>query len=117
MKKTGNSPRKRRDNFYEDVYEVVRQIPQGRVTTYGAIARYLGTGNTARMVGYALRNAVENAGIPAHRVVNHQGLLTGRHHFPPGRSMETCLAEDGVAVSDHQVLDFNTRFWDPQELD
>ena len=95
------------------MYEVVKLIPKGRVTSYGAIARYLGTAMSARMVGWAM-NAVPPGGeIPAHRVVNSQGLLTGRVHFHPPSAMEERLENDGVRVKKHKVQDFEKRFWDP----
>lgn len=101
-------------SFFTDVYDVVRQVPKGRVTTYGAIAAYLGTRLSARMVGWAM-NAAETAKpkVPAQRVVNRVGLLSGKHHFSsPGR-MEELLKKDGVSVKDDKVVDFKTRFWDP----
>ncbi|GAB4412600.1 MAG: MGMT family protein [Bacteroidia bacterium] len=106
-----------RSDFYTDVYDVVRLIPQGRVTTYGAIARYLGTASSSRMVGYALNSAAGLPDVPAHRVVNRLGLLTGSHHFPPDDPMEQRLAAEGVVVIDNRVQDFDRLFWDPaQEL-
>jgi methylated-DNA-protein-cysteine methyltransferase-like protein len=100
-------------NFFEDVYEVVKLIPRGRVTSYGAIARYLGTAMSARMVGWAM-NAVHNdAAVPAHRVVNSQGLLTGKHHFKPPSSMQKSLEKEGVKVVMDKVVDFEKKMWDP----
>ena len=101
------------DSFFDDVYEVVRLIPPGRVSTYGAIARYLGAARSARMVGYAMNSSFALHDVPAHRVVNRNGLLSGRHHFPPERPMEDQLMAEGIAVSDHQVVDFDKHFWDP----
>lgn len=101
------------DNFFDSVYEVVRLIPPGRVTSYGAIAAYLGTKGSSRMVGYAMQacgNAVP--AVPAHRVVNRQGLLTAKFHFG-GNLMEELLKSEGVQVEDDQVQDFKTLFWDP----
>jgi len=100
-------------NFYDSVYEVVRLIPAGRVTSYGAIASYLGTKGSSRMVGYAMQ-ACGNANppVPAHRVVNRQGLLTAKFHFG-GDLMERLLESEGVKVKDDQVQDFKTVFWDP----
>jgi len=100
-------------NFYDSVYEVVRLIPVGRVTSYGAIANYLGTRGSSRMVGYAMQ-ACGNANppVPAHRVVNRQGLLTAKFHFG-GDLMERLLESEGVHVKDDQVQDFKTVFWDP----
>lgn len=100
-------------NFFEDVYAVVRLIPKGRVTSYGAIARYLGTGMSARMVGWAMNAAHSEKGVPAHRVVNSQGLLTGKHHFRTPTAMENALKKDGVKVVKDKVVEFEKRFWDP----
>ena len=101
------------DDFFTRVYEVVRLIPRGRVSTYGAIARYLGSGRSARMVGWAMNHAhVADPRLPAHRVVNRQGLLSGRHHFQ-GLSMQERLEKEGIKIADDQVVDFETRFWDP----
>ncbi|MBS1555391.1 MAG: MGMT family protein [Bacteroidetes bacterium] len=110
-----SSKSERKRNFFEDVYDVVRLIPKGRVTSYGAIARYLGTGMSARMVGWAMNAAhgVRGVGTKAHRVVNSQGLLTGRHHFVPPSSMQSSLEKEGVKVKKHQVQDFEKKFWDP----
>ncbi|GHN00705.1 methylated-DNA--protein-cysteine methyltransferase [Cytophagales bacterium WSM2-2] len=103
-------------NFFEDVYEVVKLIPKGRVTSYGAIARYLGTKMSARMVGWAM-NAAHTQKIAAHRVVNSQGLLTGKHHFKTPTAMQRALEKDGVKVIKDKVVDFQDRLWDPsQEL-
>ena len=109
---------KKEDNFFELVHEVARQVPKGRVTTYGAIAAALGTRRSARMVGWAM-NACHLAikPVPAHRVVNSIGLLTGRHHFKPPEKMEQLLKKEGVAVKNNKVVDFKKLFWDPsQEL-
>lgn len=105
----------KRSDFYEDVYAVVRLIPRGRVTTYGAIARYLGSAGSARMVGYALNHAALLPDVPAQRVVNRQGLLTGKHHFPPERPMAAQLEAEGVVIQDDRVQDFDRLFWDPAE--
>lgn len=102
-------------SFFEDVYDVVRQIPRGRVTSYGAIAEYLGSKGSARMVGYAMNASPPD--VPAQRVVNRNGLLSGRHMFHPDRPMEVLLEEDGVKVVDFQVVDFEKKFWHPRELD
>ena len=99
-------------NFFADVYEVVKLIPKGKVTSYGAIARYLGTGMSARMVGWAM-NAAHGQKVPAHRVVNSQGLLTGKHHFGSPTAMEERLAKDGVKVVKDKVVEFEKRLWDP----
>ena len=100
--------------FYDEVYQVVQLIPRGRVTPYGAIAAYLGTKSSSRMVGYAM-NAAHTASppVPAHRVVNRNGLLTGKHHFGTSDEMMQLLIDEGVQVKDDQVLDFKTLFWDP----
>jgi methylated-DNA-protein-cysteine methyltransferase-like protein len=100
-------------NFYDNVYDVARQIPTGRVTSYGAIASYLGTKGSSRMVGYAMQ-ACGNAKppVPAHRVVNRQGLLTAKFHFG-GDTMQRLLEAEGVKVKDDQVQDFKTVYWDP----
>lgn len=100
-------------SFFEDVYDVVVLIPKGRVTSYGAIASYLGTKMSARMVGWAMNAAHSNKNIPAHRVVNRNGLLTGRHHFETPTTMQKKLEKEGVKVNDHQVQEFEKRFWDP----
>ncbi len=105
-------------SFFEKVYAVVRLIPPGRVTTYGAIARYLGTGRSARMVGWAMNQSHFKDGIPAHRVINRNGVLTGRHHFGGSRLMQQLLEGEGVEVDDDQVLRFSELYWDPaKELD
>ncbi|MBP6430459.1 MAG: MGMT family protein [Ferruginibacter sp.] len=101
-------------SFFTDVYDVVRQIPKGRVTSYGAIANYLGTKLSARMVGWAM-NAAHSAKpkVPAQRVVNRNGMLTGKFHFETPTKMEELLKKDGVAVKKDTIEDFKTRFWDP----
>jgi methylated-DNA-protein-cysteine methyltransferase-like protein len=101
-------------DFYEKVYEVVRQIPYGRVTSYGAIARYLGAARSSRMVGYAM-NMSHSKDVPAHRVVNRMGVLTGKHHFPGVHLMQQLLENEGIEVIDDQVKDFERLFWDPSE--
>src|SRR5476649_2994399 len=101
------------DNFFDRVYEVARLIPPGRVTSYGAIASYLGTKGSSRMVGYAMQACGKALPpVPAHRVVNRQGLLTAKFHFG-GNRMEQMLESEGVKVIDDQVQDFKTHFWDP----
>ncbi len=102
-------------SFFERVYDVVRLIPEGRVTSYGAIARFLGAAGSSRMVGWAMNNASKMEDIPAHRVVNRNGLLTGKHHFPGTRVMEQMLEAEGVAVVDDKIVDFQAHFWDPGE--
>ncbi|MBT8270384.1 MAG: MGMT family protein [Bacteroidia bacterium] len=100
------------ESFFERVYEVVRQVPYGRVTSYGAIARYLGAARSARMVGYAM-NASHAKDVPAHRVVNRKGLLTGKHHFHGTNLMQQLLESEGVVVEENQVIDFDKLYWDP----
>ncbi len=101
-------------SFFQDVYEVVRQIPKGKVTSYGAIAAYLGTKLSARMVGWAMNAAgTAKPKVPAQRVVNRNGMLTGKHHFATPTLMEELLKKDGVTVKNDTVVDFKQRFWDP----
>ncbi len=102
--------------YYELVYQVVRQIPRGRVTTYGAIADYLALGS-ARMVGWALHQSFAAEGVPAHRVVNRKGELSGRNHFPGAGMMQQLLEQEGIPVSENKVVAFERYFWHPQELD
>jgi len=105
---------KREDNFFEMVYEVARQIPKGRVTSYGAIAACLGAKSSARMVGWAMNGShLARPGIPAHRVVNRLGILSGKHHFEDHQQMEKLLKKEGVKVKDDVVVDFEKLFWDP----
>ena len=99
-------------NFFEEVYVIARLIPHGRVTSYGAIAKYLGAARSARMVGYAMNGSV-GKDVPAHRVVNRNGLLTGKHHFEGTNLMQQLLESEGVKVKDNQIQDFNKVFWDP----
>lgn len=102
------------NDFFTRVYEVIRLIPYGRVTSYGAIARYLGTGRSARMVGWALNICHTNPEfIPAHRVVNRKGLLTGKRHFGNSSTMQQLLENEGLIVEDDRVLNFGEKFWDP----
>ena len=101
-------------DFFADVYDVVRQVPSGRVTTYGAIAGWLGSRLSARMVGWALNACHHHApDVPAQRVVNRNGMLSGKHHFAPDRPMEELLRREGVDIVDDRVVDFPARFWDP----
>jgi methylated-DNA-protein-cysteine methyltransferase-like protein len=106
-------------SFYEQVYQVVALIPKGKVTSYGAIAAYLGTKGSSRMVGYAMNQVHSSAlNIPAHRVVNRNGLLTGKFHFDSPTKMQDLLAVEGVEVEDDKILNFKTHYWDPAlELD
>jgi methylated-DNA-protein-cysteine methyltransferase related protein len=99
------------DNFFSDVHEVAKLIPKGRVTSYGAIAQYLGVKSSARMVGWAMHGCPK--GVPAHRVVNSSGLLTGKHHFNPPSAMQKALEKEGVKVRNDQVQNFRDIFWDP----
>lgn len=102
-------------DFYQNVYKIVAQIPEGRVTTYGAIARYLGVASGARMVGYALNKSAK-AGIPAHRVLNRLGQLTGRSHFPDD-TMRERLQQENIKFVDEYTIDINRHFWDPKNID
>lgn len=101
-------------DFFGDVMDVVRQVPRGRVTSYGAIAKYLGAARSSRMVGWCMNNAhAVSPKVPAHRVVNRNGLLTGKHHFGSPTAMADMLMKEGVKVKDDQVLAFAKKFWDP----
>ena len=102
-----------RQNFFNDVYEVVKLIPKGRVTSYGAIAHYLGVRSGARMVGWAMNGCPK--GVPAHRVVNSQGLLTGKHHFKTPDTMQQRLARERIKVIGDKIQRFNDVFWDPSK--
>ena len=105
---------KKDENFFELVYEVARQIPKGRVTSYGAIAQSLGTKMSARMVGWAMNGAGKmRPKVPAHRVVNRNGMLSGKYHFDTPNQMETLLKKEGVKVKNDVVVDFEKLFWDP----
>jgi methylated-DNA-protein-cysteine methyltransferase related protein len=103
-----------KETFYEKVYEVVRLIPAGRVSSYGAIAAFLGTKGSSRMVGYAM-NAAGTAfpPVPAHRVLNRNGILSGRHHFRPPGLMQQLLESEGITVTDDKIENFKQKFWDP----
>ena len=100
---------------YEKIFEIVRQIPEGKVSTYGLIAQKIGEKFSARVVGYALNNAHLAEDIPAHRVVNRNGLLTGKHHFNPSSLMQTLLENEGIDVKDDKILDFKEKLWNPNE--
>jgi methylated-DNA-protein-cysteine methyltransferase related protein len=104
------------ESFFDLVHEVARQIPRGRITSYGAIAACLGTRSSARMVGWAMM-AVPYAKkpVPAHRVVNRNGLLTGKHHYSPPERMQQLLEKEGVKIKDDKVVDFKKLFWDPSK--
>jgi methylated-DNA-protein-cysteine methyltransferase related protein len=103
-------------NFFEKVYDVVKRIPFGKVTSYGAIAEYLGTARSARMVGWAMNAAHNLEDVPAHRVVNRLGILTGKHHFNGTNIMQQLLENEWILVVDNQIVDFENFFWNPKEL-
>lgn len=111
---TNKSTLKKEYSFFEDVYDVVRQVPKGRVTSYGAVARYLGTKLSARMVGWAM-NAAHTASpkVPAHRVVNKNGMLSGKAHFATPTLMEDQLKKEKIIVKEDKIIDFEKHFWDP----
>jgi len=105
---------KKNDDFFSKVYEVTKCIPFGRITSYGAIARYLGSGRSARMVGWALNVSHSNREfIPAHRVVNRNGLLTGKHHFDNSTTMKQLLENEGIIIENDLIINFDEKFWDP----
>ena len=101
------------ENFFQKVYEVARLIPYGRVTSYGAIGKYLGAARSARMVGWAMNGAGKYPDVPAHRVLNRQGILTGKNHFSGTHLMQQLLENEGIKVEEDQVVDFKKHFWDP----
>ena len=109
-----NSPVAENENFFERVYEVVRLIPYGRVTSYGAIAKTLGAARSARMVGWAMNAAHGKDDVPAHRVVNRLGMLTGKHHFEGTNLMQQLLESEGIKVKNNQVVHFEKLFWQPE---
>jgi methylated-DNA-protein-cysteine methyltransferase related protein len=116
MKKQSKNPLRSdpQDPFFERVYAVVRLIPPGRVTTYGAIARCIGSPQAARMVGWAMNASHSASGfLPAHRVINRNGMLTGKHHFRHENLMQELLESEGIAVEEDRVVDFKKHFWDP----
>jgi len=102
------------DNFFERVYTIARQIPYGKVTCYGAIAKALGTARSARMVGWAMNACHNMDDVPAHRVVNQKGLLTGKHHFDGTNLMQQLLENEGIEVVNNQIVDFDKHFWTPK---
>ncbi|MTI29220.1 MGMT family protein, partial [Xanthovirga aplysinae] len=102
-----------KEDFFKDVYEVVKLVPSGRVTTYGAIAAFLGRKGSARIVGWAMNNAHNLINVPAHRVVNRIGMLTGKHHFGHPSRMQELLEAEGVSINNDKVMDFKSLFWDP----
>lgn len=101
------------ENFFKRVYEVARLIPFGRVTSYGAIANFLGSRGSARMVGWAMNASGKMEDVPAHRVVNRKGLLSGKHHFEGTNLMQQLLENEGIVVKDNQIVDVEKHFWDP----
>jgi methylated-DNA-protein-cysteine methyltransferase related protein len=108
--------RQHSESFFENVFAVVRLIPHGRVTSYGAIAEYLGTRGSARMVGWAMNAAHSSVNdIPAHRVVNRNGLLTGKHHFDGPSVMQQLLENEGITIENDQIIGFDQVFWDPNK--
>jgi methylated-DNA-protein-cysteine methyltransferase related protein len=104
---------KDKSNFFADVYDLVRLIPTGRVTSYGAIAKYLGAAKSSRMVGWAMNNAHALPDVPAHRVVNRSGFLTGKVHFATPNTMQELLEKEGINIKDNQVQNFEQVFWNP----
>jgi methylated-DNA-protein-cysteine methyltransferase-like protein len=104
---------KNNSDFFEKVYEVVRQIPYGKVSTYGAIAKAIGAAKSARTVGYAMNASHTHEDVPAHRVVNRNGVLTGKHHFPGTHVMQQMLEAEGVEVKNDQILNFEKHLWIP----
>ena len=103
------------NSFFSKVYEVVRSVPEGKVTTCGAIAKYLGSPQSSRMVGWAMNAAHSHPDIPAHRVVNRKGLLTGKHHFGGSNVMNQLLENEGIKIIQDQIQNFESYFWDPLE--
>ena len=105
-------------DFFQKVYKVVKMIPSGRVSTYGLIAKYLGSAKSSRVVGYAMNASHQNYDIPAHRVVNRVGLLTGKHHFSGINLMKNLLESEGIKIQNDRVINFDKVVWDPsKELD
>ncbi len=103
-------------DFFHHVYEVVKLIPEGRATSYGAIAKYLGAARSSRMVGWAMNSChTHHEYVPAHRVVNRNGVLTGKHHFADPHHMEEMLKKEGIEVRDDKIVNFNAIYWDPME--
>jgi len=108
------SKQKTNSDFFSMVFDVTKCIPYGRITSYGAIARYLGSGRSARMVGWALNSSHTNREfIPAHRVVNRVGLLTGKHHFGNSTTMAQLLENEGIIIENDRIINFVEKFWDP----
>ncbi|WP_396210651.1 MGMT family protein [Flavobacterium sp.] len=102
------------DSFFERVYAIVRQIPYGKVTSYGAIAKALGTARSARMVGWAMNASHGLEDVPAHRVVNRKGLLTGKHHFEGTNLMQQLLESEGIKIHNNQIVDLEKYYWEPK---
>ena len=102
------------DNFFERVYAIARQIPEGKVTSYSAIAKALGTARSARMVGWAMNASHGKEDVPAHRVVNRIGVLSGKHHFDGTNLMQQLLENEGIEVVNNQIIDFKKHFWQPE---
>ncbi len=102
------------ENFFERVYAIAKQIPEGKVTSYGAIAKALGTARSARMVGWAMNASHHLEDVPAHRVVNRKGLLTGKFHFDGTNVMQQLLESEGIVVKNNQIVDFEAHFWEPE---
>lgn len=105
-----------KNDFFERVYQIVRQIPEGRVTSYGAIAKAIGAARSARMVGYAMNASHHLEDVPAHRVVNRNGVLTGKHHFDGTNLMQQLLENEGIKVVNNQIVDFKKYFWEPSVI-
>jgi len=106
--------RKSKESIYDAIYDIVRSVPKGRVTSYGAVAAAIGAASGARVVGYAMNTcAGVKPKVPAHRVVNRNGMLTGKHHFSPPEKMQQLLEKEGVKVKNDIVVDFDNLFWDP----
>jgi|TARA_B100001093_G_C26844339_1_gene1022049 methylated-DNA-protein-cysteine methyltransferase-like protein len=103
-------------SFFIKVYDIVRQIPEGKVTSYGAIAKYLGAPQSSRMVGWAMNAAHSHSNVPAHRVVNRKGILTGKHHFGGETVMKQLLENEGIKVFENQIQDFDKHLWDPVQF-
>lgn len=115
LPETSKPPSKSQSDFFRDVHDVVRLIPAGRVTSYGAIAAYLGAKAGARTVGWAMMAGHCETDLACHRVVNRLGMLTGKHHFGSPDAMQRALEAEGVPVEDDQITDFAARFWDPRK--
>lgn len=103
-----------KEDFFQRVYEIVKQIPEGRVTSYGAIAKSIGAGRSARIVGYAMNASHYLEDVPAHRVVNRNGVLTGKHHFEGTNLMQQLLENEGIEVVNNQIVDFKKHYWEPE---